>query len=63
MFELSVWLLVDLDFDVENWSWVFSMAWFDATKTCEMLMDFFDNDNNDEKEVLVDLEEILTDNG
>ena len=39
------------------------MAWFDATKACEMLMDFFDNDNNDEKEVLVDLEEILTDNG
>ena len=37
------------------------MARFDATTAREMLMEFFDNDDSDEEEVLLDLEEVLTD--
>ena len=48
---------LDLDFRVEFLSWVFIMARFDANTAREMLMEFFD----DEEEVLLDLEEVLID--
>ena len=48
---------LDLDFRVELLSWVFIMARFDANTVREMLMEFFD----DEEEVLLDLEEVLID--
>ena len=48
---------LDLDFRVEFLSWVIIMARFDANTAREMLMEFFD----DEEEVLLDLEEVLID--
>ena len=37
------------------------MARFDTTTAREMLMEFFDDDGSDKKEVLLDLEEVLID--